>query len=753
MTQAILKADALDVPTRRRHNKTLALRLAAAGIPIFPSSGKVPLIPRWQHLNSNIGADDRAAAVSEFQGKRGRAPTHLGATIDTATVKKLWREFPDAVPSISCGPSGLIALDADQHKNGPALLAQWEAQNGGRHALAPVTKTQSGGEHVWFRNDPHAPLGNAAGAFADTGTDVRGAGGQCVAPGSIREDGARYISADGAPDLIEAFKSGSIPMLPAPVAKVLREGASRASNVTSLDEARVAKEIEKLRASDWLDFDDISDPSIGYDLNTLLANDATFAELWHNPSGDHSEDRFALARCLRRAYGSKFSVVDYASIITGFDGAGTLDDTSRGKGLYNVRDLAREFVKAGSAVRSDASQFGAVIDDEDDDDVPPPNGASAKRSKFRVESFDDAARTALDDAEKPLVAGLLDEGSMSVLYGASNAGKTFVALDLAFHVAAGRAWDGRRVSQGLVIYLAAEGGQRIKRRVAALRKHYCGEDSANVLFALVRSPIDLCSNAADAAEISRLVKTQEAAFGMKAALIVIDTLSRAMAGRDENSSVDMGALVANSDRIRSNTSAHLMLIHHAGKDAVRGARGHSLLRAATDTELEVIGAKGRGKIEVKKQRDLDFAPDRTFRLVDVPLGRDADGAEIKSAVMVLDGATAATTGEGLACNDEAADLGEGPDEGRIPDEPAPLREREGRILELVQAAGEPMTQTAVLEAYNRKWGRVDGTLGKDAVKNSLEKLRGAYLDQTQETNRALRRWFAVEAHDTDEGSE
>ena len=121
--------------------------------------------------------------------------------------------------------------------------------------------------------------------------------------------------------------------------------------------------------------------------------------------------------------------------------------------------------------------------------------------------------------------------------------------------------------------------------------------------------------------------------------------------------------------------------------------------------------------------------------------------------MVLDGATAATTGEGLACNDEAADLGEGPDEGRIPDEPAPLREREGRILELVQAAGEPMTQTAVLEAYNRKWGRVDGTLGKDAVKNSLEKLRGAYLDQTQETNRALRRWFAVEAHDTDEGSE
>ena len=96
---------------------------------------------------------------------------------------------------------------------------------------------------------------------------------------------------------------------------------------------------------------------------------------------------------------------------------------------------------------------------------------------------------------------------------------------------------------------------------------------------------------------------------------MIDTLSRAMAGRDENSSSTWALL---------SRTAIGSIEHECPFDinSSRGQRRRSrrarpfFLRAATDTELEVIG-KGRGKIEVKKQRDLDFAPDRTFRLVDV----------------------------------------------------------------------------------------------------------------------------------------
>jgi RecA-family ATPase len=70
-------------------------------------------------------------------------------------------------------------------------------------------------------------------------------------------------------------------------------------------------------------------------------------------------------------------------------------------------------------------------------------------------------------------------------------------------------------------------------------------------------------------------------------LVVIDTLARAMAGGNENASEDMGAFVRNVDRVRSATSAHTMIVHHSGKNKAAGARGHSSLRAATDTEIEI----------------------------------------------------------------------------------------------------------------------------------------------------------------------
>lgn len=41
-----------------------------------------------------------------------------------------------------------------------------------------------------------------------------------------------------------------------------------------------------------------------------------------------------------------------------------------------------------------------------------------------------------------MVKGWLDRNCLSMLYGPSNAGKTFVALDIAMHIAAGQPWRG-----------------------------------------------------------------------------------------------------------------------------------------------------------------------------------------------------------------------------------------------------------------------------------------------------------------------
>src|SRR5436305_1689464 len=71
------------------------------------------------------------------------------------------------------------------------------------------------------------------------------------------------------------------------------------------------------------------------------------------------------------------------------------------------------------------------------------------------------------------------------------------------------------------------------------------------------------------------------------ALVEIDTVSRALAGGDENSAADMGSLVRSLDSLRDRLGCHVSAIHHLGKDAARGPRGHSLLKAAVDTAIEV----------------------------------------------------------------------------------------------------------------------------------------------------------------------
>lgn len=229
-----------------------------------------------------------------------------------------------------------------------------------------------------------------------------------------------------------------------------------------------------------------------------------------------------------------------------------------------------------------------------------------------------------------VIKGLLDLAAMSVVYGPSNSGKTFFALDLAYHIAASLSWREHRVNGGTVLYLAAEGGNGIANRLVALRQTHGQQD---IPLALRRAGLDLLHPDADVPRIIALAA--ELACRGPLRLIVIDTLSRVLAGGDENGPVDMSAFVRNVDRIRQATGAHLMVVHHTGKDVARGARGHSSLRAATDTEIEIcLDANGVTKAIVTKQRDHPSGDEYPFSLKPVALGVDQDGDEITSCVVV-----------------------------------------------------------------------------------------------------------------------
>lgn len=234
-----------------------------------------------------------------------------------------------------------------------------------------------------------------------------------------------------------------------------------------------------------------------------------------------------------------------------------------------------------------------------------------------------------------LVKGLLGAGSMSVLYGDSNTGKTFLTLDVTLHITLGWTWYGRRVRQGGAIYIAGEGAHGIENRVAAFRKHH-HLDGEDLPFAVIPSAVDLCSANAETERLISTVNDVATRFGSPIAVVVVDTLSRALAGGNENSPEDMGAYVRHVDRIRQSTNAHVLSVHHCGKDAARGARGHSLLRAATDTEIEVTRdeASGISSARISKQRDLPIGSETmAFRLAGVELGMDEDGAPVTYCVV------------------------------------------------------------------------------------------------------------------------
>ena len=157
-----------------------------------------------------------------------------------------------------------------------------------------------------------------------------------------------------------------------------------------------------------------------------------------------------------------------------------------------------------------------------------------------------------------VVKNWLTPAAMSVVYGDSNVGKTFFALDLGYHVAGGRAWNGCKVRGGAVLYVAAEGGHGFGNRIAAL------EARDGVPLWTLPTAIDICKADADTKALIELIAHLARHHGGYA-LIVIDTLARAMGSGDENASPDMGAFVRNLDHLRAKTGAH----HHRGFPAFR----------------------------------------------------------------------------------------------------------------------------------------------------------------------------------------
>jgi hypothetical protein len=238
-----------------------------------------------------------------------------------------------------------------------------------------------------------------------------------------------------------------------------------------------------------------------------------------------------------------------------------------------------------------ASSTPALADAGDDDDQP-----AQVSERLAIEWWGDIVPRS---SGRWLVDELIPANGLVALIGSPGAGKSFLALDLAAHIAAGRQWFGRKTSTGLVVYVAAEDPHGLRLRVAALRD--AGGFPAELPLALLTADFDL-RKAGDIRRLTDHLRVVDAAASAPLALVIIDTLSRTFGDGDENTA-DMAGYVRQLGQLQSALACSVMVLHHPPKNAGgKSPRGHSSLPAACDTILLITGRTSR-RLTVDKQRN------------------------------------------------------------------------------------------------------------------------------------------------------
>ena len=223
-----------------------------------------------------------------------------------------------------------------------------------------------------------------------------------------------------------------------------------------------------------------------------------------------------------------------------------------------------------------------------------------------------------------IVKGIIEPGTLCVIYGEPGCGKSFLALHISYLLSLGKPVFGRRVKQSDVLYIGLEGEVGFERRVTAARQRWF--PSWNFYF--VTETVDLFAGLGD------IEAVMEAIREVRARVVIIDTFARAMGAGSENEPADMGAMIQTFDVVRRETGATVCVVHHCGKDKNRGMRGHSSLLAAADTVIEVERSKaGDRSFRIEKSKDGVDGETFSFELNIVPLGEDSDGDMITSCVV------------------------------------------------------------------------------------------------------------------------
>lgn len=496
------------------------------------------------------------------------------ATTDIAQIEAWWTAQPDANIGVVGDPAAtaryLLRVDVDPKRSGDVAWQALIREHGCTDTL--TIKTPSGGFHYYFYTD--RAYGNGTGTLP-TGIDIRGhqSGYTVGAPSSTMH--IKGESEAGRYELIEQRPITYAPDWLLSMLDATKRAESPVEAVTSVDDETYLELRDALLSPgmlrDWARWSDngLALRSLGdrgYQLWTEYSQQqlALFPE--HAGGTDTAETWWG-------RHGTTGLKSDYRSIFA----------RAQAGGWKNPKSLDPATLGFGQATLP----AGASV-------TPPPR----TQKKFQVLSKYEFMSGA--DPEWR-VDGLLPQVGLAMIYGPSGVGKSFMALDLLEHIADGRDYGikNRTVKQGKCVYVMGEGAGGMRQRVRAYNHvHPTDHDNFKIISA--------APNLMTPEDVGELATAIMEAGG--AQVVCLDTLHSMMAGGDENSAKDMGILLANARVIADTLKCLIVFIHHTGKDEAKGARGSSAIRAAMETEIEILqnsNDPSRRVASITKQRDGD----------------------------------------------------------------------------------------------------------------------------------------------------
>ena len=551
-----------------------AIEWAEAGIPVFPcGDNKAPLTE-----NGFYDAESdptKVKALFEFYGK---SASLIGGRMG----------------------DGIFAVDVDLYKGDEVKQWMEEQIAAGNLPETRTHKTARGGYHFLYEGESNScnPV---------NGVEVKGEGGYVILPGSPGYTTVREGITE-APDSLLSLIRKSISKAKSSTIGQLREnilsGKDFHNSLTQIA-ARLA-----------------------YEGHNQVEIQQQLLELMENSIARNvGNDRHARWRNIMADSGHEFSRIVSTAYTKYSDAA--IRDEMQDRASGDLSKLEEAAKKVFTEVPNFETPKGLTVEniEEVDDDEEPFKG----RAYYAHEDRD------IHD-QKFSMYPIFAENETVVIFAEPKTGKTALSLTTALHIACGMDLGALKVTEaGACVYYALEGTRAIELRIRSWRKHMA-EKGVELPDKIPVRVVERASkftdddlrlkHAKDLIHADRFYKKQ----GIPLKVIYIDTLTRAMSGKDQNSVEDTSALFEIVSLIREHgVTATVVFVHHKARTGT--IRGSSNIEAEPDMLIDVSKKNSLIQAKIARARSVEDGATFTFAIENVDLGRTLQGHELSGMVV------------------------------------------------------------------------------------------------------------------------